>query len=238
MHGITESRVEWINRKRTEDTNTVIPDQRGLSGNHNAISEERKQVVYEAIENLPTRSSHYTRERNEHIRYIDLPDRKFMNYFYQRYIDYRNTYYPHVPLVKEDYYRHIWNTCYNIGTKNPRSDKCETCTSLGQKISNAKEAGRVPTEEEAQLKEHQEKASVAYRHLKDARNKKIWKQENFIVICIDLQKTFMIPQSNVGPHYYYRKMNVYNFCIVEMQTGTPYFYTWAEHEGGKGSSEI
>ena len=79
---------------------------------------------------------------------------------------------------------------YNIGSKNPRTDKCETCTSLGQ------------TEEEAQLKEHKEKASVAYRHLKDARNKKIWKTENFIVICIDLQKTSMIPQSNVGPHYY------------------------------------
>ena len=95
-----------------------------------------------------------------------------MNYFYIRYIDYRNIYYPHVPLVKEDYYRHIWNTCYNIGTKNPRVDKCDTCTSLEQKITNAKAAGRVPTEEEAQLNEHQEKASVAYRHLKDARNKK------------------------------------------------------------------
>ena len=64
MHGITEARVEWINKKRTEDTNTVIPDQRGLSGNHNAISEERKKVIYEAIESLPTRSSHYTREKN------------------------------------------------------------------------------------------------------------------------------------------------------------------------------
>ena len=56
--------------------------------------------------------------------------------------------------------------------------------------------------------------------------------------CIDLQKTFMIPQINVRPHYYYRKVNVYNFCIIEVQTGTPHFYTWAEHEGGKGSSEI
>ena len=60
MHGITESRIEWINKKRTEDTDTVIPDQRGLSGNHNAISEQRKKVIYEAIESLPTRSSHYT----------------------------------------------------------------------------------------------------------------------------------------------------------------------------------
>ena len=48
----------------------------------------------------------------------------------------------------------------------------------------------------------------------------------------------MIPQTNVGPHYYYRKLNVFNFCIIEMQTGIPYFYTWTEADGGKGSSEI
>ena len=38
MHGITESRIEWVNKKRTPDTDTVIPDQHGLAGNHNAIS--------------------------------------------------------------------------------------------------------------------------------------------------------------------------------------------------------
>ena len=64
LHGITESRIEWVNKKRTPDTDTLIPDQHGLAGHHNAISEERKQVVYEAIENFPTRSSHYTREKN------------------------------------------------------------------------------------------------------------------------------------------------------------------------------
>ena len=63
MHGITEARVEWINKKRTEKTDAVIPDQGGLSGNHNAISEERKKVIYEAIESLPIRSSHYTRKK-------------------------------------------------------------------------------------------------------------------------------------------------------------------------------
>ena len=63
MHGIRKSRIESINKKRTE-TDSVVPDQLGRSGNYNRISEERKKVVYEAIENLPTRSSHYTLERN------------------------------------------------------------------------------------------------------------------------------------------------------------------------------
>ena len=40
MHGITEARIEAVNKKRTEDTDTTIPDQRGIAGHHNAISEE------------------------------------------------------------------------------------------------------------------------------------------------------------------------------------------------------
>ena len=35
-------------------TDTAMPDQRGKAGHHNAISEERKKVVYEHIESLPT----------------------------------------------------------------------------------------------------------------------------------------------------------------------------------------
>ena len=105
MHGISESRIEAINQKRCEDTDTVIPDQRGLKGNHNAVSEEVKKVIYEAIESLPTRSSHYTREKNPNMRYIDLPDRKYMQYFYQRYVIYWDTYHPNVATVKPTYFR-------------------------------------------------------------------------------------------------------------------------------------
>ena len=238
MHAISESRIEAINQKRCEDTDTVIPDQRGLKGNHNAVPEDVKKVIYEAIESLPTRSSHYTREKNPNMRYIDLPDRKYMQYFYNTYVKYRNAYHPNVAIAKLTYFRYIWTTCYNIGVKNPRKDKCETCVDLNNKIYTAREAGRNTKKEEELLNEHKNKADMAYLHLKNARNKKIWKEQNFIVICIDLQKTHTIPHTNVGPHYYYRKLNVFNFCIIEMQTGIPYFYTWTEADGGKGSSEI
>ena len=80
MYGIPKSRIESINNKRTE-TDSVVPDQHGRSGNHNRISEECKKVVYEAIENLPSRCSHYTLERNPNKRYIDLPDKKPMDFF-------------------------------------------------------------------------------------------------------------------------------------------------------------
>ena len=55
---------------------------------------------------------------------------------------------------------------------------------------------------------------------------------------MDLQKIFMIAQTNHGTPYYMRKVNVYNFCITEVMTGIPSFYIWAEYDGGKGSAEI
>ena len=237
-HGIHKSRIETVNLKRTDDTDTVIPDQRGRTGHHNAISEERKSVVCEHIESLPTRSSHYTRDKNPFRKYIDLPEKKSFEWFYYKYVEWSKVHYPHIQIVRLSYYRHIWDTCYNIETKSPRVDTCDACTLLRLKITQLKADGKDATEPERQLEEHLEKANVAYQHLKDAREKKIWKPDEWIIICMDLQKTFLIPQTNTGKHYYLRKVNLYNFNITDVKTGIPYFYIWAEYDGGKGSAEI
>ena len=147
-------------------------------------------------------------------------------------------YHPHIELVRKSYYKHIWNTCYNLSTKSPRVDKCDVCHNLETEIGQLKAAGRDSTDLQTQWNEHKAKANVAYQHLKDAKDNKIWISEEWIVICMDLQKTFLIPQTNYGSHYYYRKVNVYNFCITEVLTGTPHFYIWTEYDGGKGSAEI
>ena len=125
-HGIPKSKVEELNKKRSEDTDTVIPDQRGRAGNHNQISEERKAVVYEHIESLPTRSSHYTRDKNPFKKYIDLPHKKSYEWFFYKYIEWSKEHYPNVKTVSKSYYKHIWDTCYNIDTRSPRIDVCDT----------------------------------------------------------------------------------------------------------------
>ena len=61
-------------------------------------------MVYEHIESLPTRSSHYTRKINEHKKYIDLPDKKALKYFYSKYLEFRRTNYPNVAPVRKSYY--------------------------------------------------------------------------------------------------------------------------------------
>ena len=127
-------------------TQIVIPDQQGRHGYYNTISVERKAIVYEHIESLPTRSSHYTRDKNPNRKYIDLPDKKSIEWFYYKYVDWRNMHHPHIQLVRKSYYKHIWDMCYNIDTKSPRVDKYEVCHCLEEEIKQLKAAGKDATE--------------------------------------------------------------------------------------------
>ena len=71
-----------------------------------------------------------------------------------------------------------------------------------------------------------------------AKDTGLWPVDEWTTICIDLQQTHNIPKSPVGPHYYMRKLNVYNFSVHELQTKEPHFYVWPEYTGSKGAAEI
>ena len=80
IYGITKDRINWLNKKRT-DTDNVLPDQRGRQGHHNQISDDIRSYVFQHIESLPVRSSHYTREMNQYKQYVDLPDKYTQTFF-------------------------------------------------------------------------------------------------------------------------------------------------------------
>ena len=237
IHGITKDRISWLNKKRT-DTDFVMPDQRGQHQHHNQIKEDVKSYVFMHIESLPVRSSHYTREINKDKQYIDLPDKQPQTFFNTKYLDRLQLFYPEVEVVKESYYLHLFNTQYNIETKKPRVDECLTCIKFNNDISVLKEQGKDATAMEDHLLEHKKQADIAYLHLKSAKDQDLWNPNEWAVICIDLQKTFLLPKSSIGTHYYLRKLNMYNFCVCEILTETPSFYMWEEFNGKKGSAEI
>ena len=126
--------------------------------------------------------------------------------------------------VKKSFFQHIYNTCYNIHSKIPKVDVCATCFRLGIRITEAKDVGRDCSELEEELAEHQEKANMAYFHLKLAAEEKVWDPKEWTILCMDLQQTHTIPKTPIGTHYYHRKCNVYNFCISEVQTEKPLFF--------------
>ena len=77
--GVTKDRIQHNNRKRTE-SGIVQPDKRGQHVKF-SLPESQVKLVHEHIQMIPARSSHYTRNCNEHRQYVDTPDKKSLRFF-------------------------------------------------------------------------------------------------------------------------------------------------------------
>ena len=55
---------------------------------------------------------------------------------------------------------------------------------------------------------------------------------------MDLKQTMQCPKTAQGTAYYKRKVNVYNFCIYDIQTKESYMFVWEEYTARRGSVEI
>ena len=237
IHGVDLSRVDYLGKVR-DVTNTAKLDQRGKHKNRNTIANEITDVIHKFIQSLPVRSSHYTREVNQYRQYMDYRNKMSIPEIYRMYLDYSRCNYPLVGTVKESFFRHIWNTCYNINTEPPKVDVCNLCNIFDNRIKEAVAANKSSDDIQQEKEAHQHKASTAYENLRMAKDTGLWSTDEWITICIDLQQTHTIPKSPVGPHYYLRKLNVYNFSVHELQTNEPHFYVWPEYNGSKGAAEI
>lgn len=106
-------------------------DNRGKKIPANKISEKRVNIIKEHINKYPKYTSHYTREKN--------PNRKFLltgltiKEMYKTYQEFCNTV-KHVELEKESFYRHIFNTEFNLSFHRPNTDTCDICDKLTKKI--------------------------------------------------------------------------------------------------------
>ena len=160
--------MDTINKNRTV-TGTLIPDQRGKFGNHNAHTPERVATVHEHIRRIPVRSSHYRRKINKHVQYIDYPNKVPVSDLYIKYKEFMYYNYPDIKVVTEPYYRTIFNNCYYIKTVKPKLDVCDYCEVMDRKIKDAKADGQDCTHLEESLKAHNDKAQIAYDHLHNAK---------------------------------------------------------------------
>lgn len=234
--GITKDTIQHNNRKRTE-SGIVEPDQRGKHVKY-AIPESQLQLAHKHIQKIPARSSHYTRNSNEHRQYVDTLDKKSQCFFFGKYLEWMEENHSDAEPLKKSMYLYIFNNFYNLEIVSPKVDVCDVCTMLLEKLKQLRDKNKDTTDCEAELSQHKTKANVAYEHLKQAHDPKIWRPDEWLVICMDLQQTFVIPKTAQGSHYYLPKVNVYNFCIYELQSNKPFFYVWEEFNGRKGSSEI
>lgn len=103
-----------------------------LGGNHKEhLYAAQKQSVHNFIQQLNCVESHYCRNTKEAVRkYLsaDLNIKKLYKLFQES--EHSNA------AVKETYFRHIFNSNYNLGFGTPKTDACSKCLELKGKIAS------------------------------------------------------------------------------------------------------
>lgn len=233
IHGIRKHRVLSAYSKQTAAGST-IKDRRGTNPNAKKNSDEIVNCVHEHIQSLPVRSSHYTRTKNPNRQFVDYGDQKSIAWLHARYEEWMPKVHNGVKIVKYSYYNQIFSNNYNISFKTPRSDTCDTCAQLHQLISNAED----PSPHQIEYEIHMDKAETAKAAMKEGEDPTKWDPEQWVFICMDLQQTMQCPKTTQGSGYYKRKVNLYNFCIYDIQTRESYMFVWEEYTARRGSVEI
>ena len=103
-------------------------DNRGKHKNRpHSISDELKAQVRDHINSFPSRESHYSRQDNRKMKYLNkgLSIARMHCLYLQKYEPDRQEKQP-----PEWLYRKIFNEDFNISFGYPRSDTCETCDLL------------------------------------------------------------------------------------------------------------
>ena len=142
--------------------------------------------------------------------------------------------------VSQRYYEHVFTTCYNIVPRPPKKDLCDLCESLKIKIQRGKKEGKDVTAIQNTRDMHNSQAERVKDKLKDA--EKSCGEEGLAsdtrTICVDIQKTLLVPKLNVSSAYYKTKMSLYNLCIYDLNLKQANCFLWDETMAKKGSEEV
>lgn len=238
IHGLQNSkrRVYNICRQISQGLSTPKSDGRGRHKNRkNRLPEEMIQSVHQHIQAIPKYISHYSRKKN--------PERVYIDNDISISTLYRNYYIPwckerNINPVKEDKYRRIFCSEYNIGFKLPRSDTCATCDEYYILIDSNKNDELKCKDIKFKLELHHRRAEAMQTDLKTAIQLSTEISEGVDVISFDLQQALPIPQLTVGKAFYLRKAWMYNLGIHEGRTGKGHMFVWTENIAKRGSDEI
>ena len=228
--GISDKRVR-VAVQAVTTTGATRPDQRGRHKPAHAMDNTRKELVVSHIKSFPTVSSHYTRAKSPHMRYMEtnMSIKKMYRLYREWLYDLDVTHRP----VKLDYYRRVFRG-FSIGFKPPSTDTCSTCDRL-KILLDACQDTVMKQRIQFELDDHMKFAKEGLAVLSDLANDD---DPDTRCICIDLQQTLPLPRLTTSVAYYKRKLWVYNLCIHDLKKNKSKFYVWDETNGGRGSAEI
>ena len=228
--GISETRLRTALSSVSPKSSCPRGDKRGRHPCPRRIPPATVARVLQHILSFPTVSSHYTRAKSPHMRYLEgnLNIRKM----YRLYMLWMEEFYPEERRVKLGFYRRKFNT-FRLGFKPPMTDTCSFCDSMNVQIKKA--TPDLIDELKEKKKEHLRKARAGQNLMKELAKDK---DPDTRCICIDLQQTLPVPRMATSVAYYQKKLWLYNLCIHDLKANVSQFYVWDEVGGGRGSVEI
>ncbi|KAK5648038.1 hypothetical protein RI129_002930 [Pyrocoelia pectoralis] len=132
--------------------------------------------------------------------------------------------------VSYPYFHKIFSCHFNLGFGTPATDTCSYCERTKNKIKFATNVD-VKRGYQRDLTIHKFRGKQFYLLMKD-------NPENTLNLCFDLQQVHNLPKLPIQEAYYSLQLAFYAFCIVNVTTNVPTFYTWNETQSGRGSNEI
>lgn len=219
--GIGRTRLSNIVKKVS--SSEPIEEKRGGDRKSN-FTVLKKEKVREFIRSLKGTESHYNRSKSKRI-YLsaELSISKLWYMYNQQATE--------DTKVSGAMFRRIFNTEFNCGFRSPASDACSTCILLKERIKNAPLGSAEKQRYMVEKRIHSKRAKAFYEHMKQ-------EVPDSISLCFDLQQIQPLPKTPVQEAFYARQLNLYIFCVTDLKTANPTFYTWTEDQAGKGSQEI
>lgn len=210
-------------------------------------NKKNEQILFQIsthIESFPSRQSHYSRTKNDSMRYLssDLNVTKMHDLYL---IKYENDTWKKMqenndsvqPKVTCNFYRNYFQTNYKLSFGYPRSDTCQTCDRL-QNLIVAETDEVLKNKLEAEKLLHVSKAEVFYTDIRQKSEDAKVPNSKIDVISFDFQQNMPLPHIPCGDVFYKRQLWVYNFCINSGRTGKSHFFMYDEVTGHKGQNEV
>lgn len=230
IFGIKKYRVEYLMKKFYE-TGEFPREARG--GDRKAIKyADKRNSVHRFIQSLNCIEAHYCR-KNKHAERKYLPcELNIKKIFLMFNTDQQNS----QMGVKLSYFRHIFNTEYNIGFGTPQTDVCSKCLELREKVKREQDESQKATLI-AEKRVHTLRAKSFFENLRETTS-------GLKIISFDFQKNLPLPKVPDQSCYYSRQLYFYNLAIVEGSSDLPlnkdrvFAYYCTENEFAKNANLV
>lgn len=135
-------------------------------------------------------------------------------------------------VPKENVYRKVFCTEYNLSFFHCSKDRCLLCLNFETANDDDKKVLKDQYDEHINIKNEANKS-------KEDDKKRATVDPTFVSASFDLRKVLQIPVSNAGRVCYCRKLCVYNLTVYESASpNNAYCLCWSENNGKRGSCEI